>query len=602
MTLTTQDMSPAPTRSVSPLKVSNPLPFPAGRLSLSIIYEDPALGRDVEEPGMLDAIYMFSNSDERELAEEKCLQTIYAHIVLEDAGKEEKIGWIKAVAVLNHMEFQVTCKVHEEDLHQMAKAFFDEFGTLESCAEGDMSFLDHEGAHVLYIDDLYIKERYRGYGLGLLVIDRFIDSLPSYADGIVAICIEATPASNLPTYDTKYNPDRGEPRFLMECSFDPISMTPVRELKEVRPESQKDREENAARKASAMRLSAYYQALGFQKWFAPELATKDSDQFLLFFPGEARVNIATMLPHFFDGPLPILGKIDLMLVPSDPSREALTDPLGDGFLNHYDKNELAGIQGTEEYAELVKRAKGYRFRQGKRMPAPIVRLCYKAQNVYIGAHARGNFNKGYPVLRLLADICLTGYEDHDGRPVGSIKAFIAQTGVARQGGISFYETCKAACDEMGQVARAFYNDAGEFQVSPHDIEFGHQGQGDLLFIQDIQITQEYRGYGIGLLALDGLLKSLPGFREDTVVLAIPQGCKSLEKYFYRFGFDKWSSVDQDAINGKTFWGLRTEDNRPSLKRIVPRAFMKRNSAEEAELEKLSYGPEEESDGDWLGVD
>ena len=106
MTLTASALGTSSPAPVQPLKVSNSLPFPAGRLALNILYENPALGRDVEQPGMMDALYMFSNSDERELAKDKYLQTIYAHIVLEDAGKEEKIGWIKAVAVLKHAEFQ----------------------------------------------------------------------------------------------------------------------------------------------------------------------------------------------------------------------------------------------------------------------------------------------------------------------------------------------------------------------------------------------------------------------------------------------------------------------------------------------------------------
>ena len=216
------------------------------------------------------------------------------------------------------------------------------------------------------------------------MIDRFIDSLPSYANDIVVICIEATPVSNLPRYDSKYSDDRGEPRYIMNCSFD-HNGRPVRQLEELRPESQQDRDEEAARKASARKLSSHYQALGFQKWFLPELATKDSDQFLLLFSNEARVDISALLPHFFGGRVPILKKTNLSLVSSDPSRKTLAGPLPESFLDRWERNEFAGMRGSEAYNELVKRAKGYRFRQGKRMPAPFVRLCYKPQKVYIVA-------------------------------------------------------------------------------------------------------------------------------------------------------------------------------------------------------------------------
>ena len=215
------------------------------------------------------------------------------------------------------------------------------------------------------------------------MIDRFIDSLPSYANDIIAICIEATPVSNLPRYDSKYNDDRGEPRFIMDCSLD-HSGRPVRQLKELRPESQQDREEAAARKASGRKLSSYYQAVGFQKWFLPELATKDSDQFLLLFSNEARVDISALLPHFSGGRVPILKKTNRSLVSSDPSRKTLAGPLPESFLDQYERNEFAGMRGSEAYNELVRRAKGYRFRQGKRMPAPFIRLRYKPQKVFLG--------------------------------------------------------------------------------------------------------------------------------------------------------------------------------------------------------------------------
>ena len=45
--------------------------------------------------------------------------------------------------------------------------------------------------------------------------------------------------------------------------------------------------------------------------------------------------------------------------------------------------------------------------------------------------------KGYPVVALHAEICLTGYEDHKGRQIGSLTAYVAQTGIARRKGISF---------------------------------------------------------------------------------------------------------------------------------------------------------------------
>lgn len=48
-------------------------------------------------------------------------------------------------------------------------------------------------------------------------------------------------------------------------------------------------------------------------------------------------------------------------------------------------------------------------------------------------------------------------------------------------------------------------------------EYTFSGGGDLLVIDIVRLEPDFREYGIGLLALNGLLKYLPSFSEGRII-------------------------------------------------------------------------------------
>ena len=129
-------------------------------------------------------------------------------------------------------------------------------------------------------------------------------------------------------------------------------------------------------------------------------------------------------------------------------------------------------------------------------------------------------------------------------------------------------------------------------------------QGDTLYIIKVVLEKRYRGYGVGLLAVDGLISSLPSFDRDNVILTPASLQRTLEReasrwnrddadvptteasneletqlslsheqiekklidYWSLLGFQVWSKADDDCC---TLMGMWTGDSRPSIEDVMP---------------------------------
>ena len=118
---------------------------------------------------------------------------------------------------------------------------------------------------------------------------------------------------------------------------------------------------------------------------------------------------------------------------------------------------------------------------------------------------------------------------------------------------------------------------------PKELDFTDGGfYGDILLILEVHLEPRYRGYGIGQLAVDRLISSLPSFVEDSVVL-YPAGMTSearepgetydhdtvqqkLIRYWSLLGFSVWGRT---SGGNDTFLGISTSANRPDVEQVVP---------------------------------
>ena len=104
------------------------------------------------------------------------------------------------------------------------------------------------------------------------------------------------------------------------------------------------------------------------------------------------------------------------------------------------------------------------------------------------------------------------------------------------------EVCDQNSQELAWLFKAFFSEeAIDNGILPEGF-----CSGDLLLINEVRIAEQYRGYGVGLLAVDGLISSLPSFNEGLVVLD-PSG----------LSMDKKEGFDHKATQDKLikYWGL-----------------------------------------------
>ncbi|KZP34696.1 hypothetical protein FIBSPDRAFT_924124 [Athelia psychrophila] len=91
---------------------------------------------------------------------------------------------------------------------------------------------------------------------------------------------------------------------------------------------------------------------------------------------------------------------------------------------------------------------------------------------------------------------------------------IQGTTVWKSSSVEFRIDCEEHSQELANMYAAFYDN----DDNPRDWEMGEELQGDILYLNEIRLQPEWRGYGIGLLAIHGLLGLMPSFEMDAVIL------------------------------------------------------------------------------------
>jgi hypothetical protein len=146
---------------------------------------------------------------------------------------------------------------------------------------------------------------------------------------------------------------------------------------------------------------------------------------------------------------------------------------------------------------------------------------------------------------------------------------------------------RAICDErsesLAMLFRAcFTKQAIDQGILPDEYVFG-----DVLMIETVRLIPEYRGYGIGLLAVDELVKHVerasPGWSDEGLIVLDPSGLTSdlaqgqsheevqenLIRYWQMLGL--WVLV-RERKRHCTFVAHWMGNQRPDITAIVPHLF------------------------------
>jgi GNAT superfamily N-acetyltransferase len=146
---------------------------------------------------------------------------------------------------------------------------------------------------------------------------------------------------------------------------------------------------------------------------------------------------------------------------------------------------------------------------------------------------------------------------------------------------------RAICDErsesLAMLFRACFTEQAINQgILPDEYVFG-----DVLMIETVHLEPQYRGYGIGLLAVDELMKHVerasPGWSEEGLIVLDPSGLKSdlaqghsheevqekLIRYWQMLGL---RVLVRERKRHCTFVGHWMGDQRPNITAIVPHLF------------------------------
>ncbi|KAJ7114973.1 hypothetical protein C8R44DRAFT_795119, partial [Mycena epipterygia] len=135
-------------------------------------------------------------------------------------------------------------------------------------------------------------------------------------------------------------------------------------------------------------------------------------------------------------------------------------------------------------------------------------------------------NEPQNVTQHSADICFDDVDSEDPRKIGKMEFTMINrlrmtNGMDGDSHESLFESCDAISNELMMMCSIFFNEAGD-PKNPRMEEY--MGNG-IMYLDSIEIEPAFRGYGIGLLAFDGLRGILPSFESD-VILLNPAGLTS----------------------------------------------------------------------------
>ncbi|KAJ6448844.1 hypothetical protein C8R47DRAFT_1081602 [Mycena vitilis] len=184
------------------------------------------------------------------------------------------------------------------------------------------------------------------------------------------------------------------------------------------------------------------------------------------------------------------------------------------------------------------------------------------------------------------------YDEENAEKIGKIDFHIVQQSRMSSQGLDKFEEMEGESRELAQIFEAFFDEEGEptqdelqealsrscfTSVSSHVLPINWVfAEGDILYIDSIRLEPKWRGYGIGLLALDGLTGLLPSFEMDSILLS-PVGLNreeeydrtvakdKLTQYFGKLGFKMWHDKPNTDL---PFMGTWTGYIRPSIENVI----------------------------------
>jgi len=195
------------------------------------------------------------------------------------------------------------------------------------------------------------------------------------------------------------------------------------------------------------------------------------------------------------------------------------------------------------------------------------------------------FNTAQNIHRSTADICFTSddsnFDDTSRQNIGKISFIIvnqsrmvnSKDGDASQ---TFMWACGQVSEDLGLAVNTLFDSEGNVK----DVDLDESlSQGDIVYLENVELEPRWRGYGIGLLAVDGLLGLLPSFEGDSVILN-PAGIsdqaqgqrevpdQKLIKYWSLLGFSIWSDPEDEIM----VMGMWTGLVQPYIEDVVPHLF------------------------------
>ncbi|KAJ7472677.1 hypothetical protein FB451DRAFT_1250337 [Mycena latifolia] len=184
-----------------------------------------------------------------------------------------------------------------------------------------------------------------------------------------------------------------------------------------------------------------------------------------------------------------------------------------------------------------------------------------------------------------ADICFeTDVDAEHPNKIGKIEFTLINrsrmmNGMDGDSSEDLFESCDAVSHELMMMYSILFNEEGE----PKDTEFEEYLQGDIMYLDSIELEPRFRGYGIGLLAFEGLRGIFPSFEMDVILLNPSALTSELEKnpgispeaaqkkliaYWSLLGMTVWSPPTSDFKLMGMWTGLRL----PAIEEVVPHLF------------------------------
>ncbi|KAJ7291506.1 hypothetical protein C8J57DRAFT_217550 [Mycena rebaudengoi] len=227
--------------------------------------------------------------------------------------------------------------------------------------------------------------------------------------------------------------------------------------------------------------------------------------------------------------------------------------------------------------------KAYVVKNKTPLPEGHLSVVLNASTRYLGRDRY--LNEEQNVTRHSANICFDNdVESENPTKIGKIDfTFINRSrmmnGLDGDSSDGLFESCDAISHELMMMYSILFDEEGE----PRD-SFEEQLQGDILYLDSIEIEPRFRGYGIGLLALDGLRGIFPSFEMD-VILLNPAGLtsevvgdpgsanhnvvqKKLIAYWSLLGMAVWAPPESDF----KLMGMWTGYRLPHIEEVVPHLF------------------------------